>query len=115
MAVSFLYFMQEVVQLLVKGILIQKNVIAGEQRILGFKLTAVKYDAKKKGLYIGDRIKKVNGIKLSKYSSPELAKIFKPTSENDEIEITYKRQGKLKNIKLKPTFTKTENNLQDKL
>lgn len=93
------------------GILIQKNVMAGAQRILGFKLTAVKYDAKNKGLYIGDRIKKVNGVKLSKYSRPELARIFKPTSENDEIEITYKRKGNFKNVILKPTFVKTENNL----
>ena len=93
------------------GILVQKNIMAGSQRILGFKLTAVNYDAKDKGLYIGDRIKKVNGVKLSKYSRTDLAKIFKPASENDVIEITYKRDGHLNNVKLKPVFVKSDINL----
>ncbi len=93
------------------GVLIQQNVIAPAQRILGVKLTAVNYDAKKKGLYIGDRIKKVNGKKISKYSRPDLAKIFKPTSQNDIIEITYKRKGEIKTVKLYPTFIKADERL----
>ena len=88
------------------GMLVQKNVIAGSQRFRGFKLTAVSYDAKAKGLYIGDRIIKVNGIKLKKYSRPELAKLFKPTSKDDFIDITYKRGKIIKDIRINAEFVK---------
>ena len=91
-----------------EGAYIVKDVYAGSQRIRGFKLTAVNYDAKAKGLYIGDRIKKINDIKISKYSRPALASLFKPTSKNDYIDITYKRKGELKSVRLVPTFVKAD-------
>lgn len=93
------------------GVALVKDVSAGAQRIKGFKLTAVNYDAKAKGLYIGDRIKKVNGIKISKYPKPELAKLFKPTSKNDFIDITYKRRSEFKDVRIVPTFVNADTRL----
>ena len=93
------------------GRLMQKNIIGGSQIFRGFKLTGVKYDAKAKGLYIGDRIVKVNGKKVGKYTVPELENLLKPMSKKDVVDITYKRKGKLKDVRLVPTFVKPSVNL----
>ena len=71
----------------------------------GIVLTAVKYDARKKGLMVGDVIVEINGesivdMPIEKYKTVLFAK-----SMTDTLTLTYKRNGKLATVTIMPRLS----------
>ncbi len=78
---------------------------APKGRDKGIKLTAVKYDAQKKGLMAGDIITEINGVSLDEIPIEKYAVILNANSMSDSITLTYKRRGQTGQVTLIPRLS----------
>ena len=78
------------------------NIKAPKGKNTGIKLTAVKYDALKKGLQAGDIITEINGVSIKEMPIEEFATVLFAKSINDSITLTYKRGEETKKVTLIP-------------
>ena len=78
------------------------NIKAPKGKNSGIKLTAVKYDALKKGLQAGDIITEINGVPISNMPIEEYATALFAKSINDSITLTYKRGNTINTVTLIP-------------
>lgn len=80
---------------------------APKGRETGIKLTAVKYDALKKGLMAGDIITEINGVPLNQIPIKEYAVILFAQNMTDSITLTYKRGKETGVVTLIPRSSNT--------
>ena len=73
----------------------------------GITITAVNYDAKKKGLIAGDKIIAINNIPIKDMPLEEYSKALFAKSINDTITLTYKRGKNINSVTLVPKRSKT--------
>ncbi len=78
------------------------NIKAPKGKNTGIKITAVKYDALKKGLQAGDVIIEINDVPISEMPIDEYATALFAKSINDSITLTYKRGAETKKVTLIP-------------
>ena len=78
------------------------NIKAPKGKNSGIKLTAVKYDALKKGLQAGDVIIEINGIPISEMPIEDYATVLFAKSINDSVTLTYKRGKETNKVTLTP-------------
>lgn len=71
----------------------------------GIKLTAVRYDAAKKGLLAGDIITEINGVPLKQIPIEEFATALNAKTMTDEINLTFIRNGKKNSVTLIPRLS----------
>lgn len=71
----------------------------------GIKLTAVKYDALKKGLMPGDLIIEINDTPLVDIPIEEYATILHARTMTDTLTLTYKRNGEIHKVTLTPRLS----------
>ena len=78
------------------------NIKAPKGKNSGIKLTAVKYDALKKGLQAGDVIIEINEIPISEMPIEDYATVLFAKSINDSVTLTYKRGKETNKVTLTP-------------